>query len=166
MYRRNRLLQSVLLLVFLWIPSLVFAQETVRFISVIDGDSMLIEYEGRSQQVRLIGIDAPEHGQEYGSQARAVAMQRCYGKTVQIEFDVQRKDRYGRFLAYVYCNGFMLNELLVREGLALAIPYKPNTKYQKVLERAQRDAKRNRAGFWIRGGLKQTPYEWRKQHGR
>lgn len=166
MYRRNRLPLAIVFLVFLSIPSSGFAKDTVRFISVLDGDSMLIEFEGRSQQVRLIGIDAPERGQEYGDQARAFAMQRCFGKTVQLEFDVKRKDRFGRLLAYVYCNGNMVNETLVREGLALAVTYKPNTKHQKKLEQAQSLAKRNRAGFWLRGGLKQTPYEWRRQHKR
>jgi len=125
---------------------------------------MLVEYKGRSQEVRLIGIDAPEWGQEYGTNAKSHALKFCYGKTLRLEFDRQKKDRYGRLLAYVYCGKDMLNEELTRAGLALVGKYKPNTKYHDRLLRAQKEAERKRNGFWMRGGLKQTPAQWRKTH--
>lgn len=153
-----------LLFILLALPGLSPAAEKARFLNLIDGDSMLVEYKGRSQEVRLIGIDAPEWGQEFGTQAKSYALSFCYGRALTLEFDVKRKDRYGRLLAYVYCDGKMLNEEMVRAGLALAVEYKPNIKHQDRLSRAQRRAESERRGFWLRGGLKETPAQWRKKH--
>ena len=163
---RNRLFTFALLLFVLVLPGRTLAAETVQFLSLIDGDSMLVEYQGRSQMVRLIGVDAPERGQEYGTNAKTHALRFCYGKTLKLEFDKQRKDRYGRLLAYVYCGSDMLNEELARAGLALVGKYKPNTKYHNRLMRAQKEAKARGNGFWLYGGLKQTPAQWRKSHPR
>lgn len=161
---RSILITISLLLVTISYPVTASAAEQARFLALIDGDSMLVEYKGRSQEVRLIGIDAPEWGQEYGTQAKSHALSFCYGQDLRLEFDKDTKDRYGRLLAYIYCGNKMLNEEMVRAGMALAVTYKPNTKYQKRLERAQEQARAERRGFWLRGGLKQTPAQWRKKH--
>lgn len=160
---RNTLFPLCLLLVLLLFPHESRAQDAL-FISIIDGDSLLVELGGRSCEVRLIGIDAPEHGQEFGVQAKAHALRLCYGKLLKLEFDRQRRDRYGRTLAYVYCDGKLLNAEMVRAGLALAVTYKPNVRHQKELEQAEKEARTQRRGFWVRGGLKQTPAQWRKRH--
>ncbi|QGY41997.1 nuclease [Pseudodesulfovibrio cashew] len=142
------------------------AAETARFLSVIDGDSLRIEYHGRTRELRLIGIDAPEWGQEYGTQAKAFTLKFCFGQTLTLEFDKERKDRYGRMLAYAYLGDRMLNEAIVGAGLALATEYPPNTRHSDTLARAQEMAKEKKRGFWRRGGLKETPYQWRKRHRR
>ncbi|WP_319469520.1 thermonuclease family protein [uncultured Pseudodesulfovibrio sp.] len=160
---RNAFLISTLLLVLCILPVSGYA-ESARFLTVIDGDSLLVEYQGRSREVRLIGVDCPEWGQEYGTEAKSHALTFCYGKQVRLEFDKSRKDRYGRMLAYVYCGDTMLNEEMVRAGLALAVKYKPNTKYHSRFKRAEKDARLKRRGFWLHGGLKQTPSQWRKRH--
>jgi micrococcal nuclease len=138
--------------------------EEARFISVIDGDSLVVEVGGRSCEVRLIGIDAPEHGQEFGVQAKSHAMRLCYGRRLGLEYDREKRDRYGRTLAYVYCKGKMVNKEMVLAGLALAVEYGPNVRHQAELEEAEKKARTERRGFWLRGGLKQTPAQWRKQH--
>ncbi|QJB56205.1 thermonuclease family protein [Pseudodesulfovibrio sp. zrk46] len=164
MPNRNRLFTLLLLFSLIVMSAPANAAEEALFLNLIDGDSMWVEYQGRSREVRLIGIDAPEWGQEYGTKAKSHALNFCYGKQLTLEFDKGRKDKYGRLLAYVYCGKRMLNEELVRAGLALAVRYEPNVKYQKRLERAEKEARAKRNGFWLRGGLKQTPYEWRKSH--
>ncbi|MDC0335336.1 thermonuclease family protein [Pseudodesulfovibrio sp.] len=140
--------------------------ETGRFLTTIDGDSLLVEYKGRSREVRLIGIDAPEWGQEYGTQAKSHAMSFCYGHKLRLEFDKEKTDRYGRMLAYVYCGNQMLNEEMVRAGLAIVIKVKPNTKHHDRLKRAEKDAQSRRKGIWLHGGLKETPAQWRERHGK
>ncbi|CCH49604.1 thermonuclease family protein [Pseudodesulfovibrio piezophilus] len=162
----NKLFLFFLILFFLGTSATAQADETVPFLHLIDGDSILVEYEGHSQAVRLIGVDAPEWGQEYGTQAKSFALKFCYGKNLRLEFDRTRRDRHGRLLAYVYSGTSMLNEELVRAGLALAERYEPNTRHQPRLEQAQDEAKRKRMGFWLRGGLEQTPAQWRKTHPR
>lgn len=150
---------------FLTLLSVGHAQaQDARFLNLIDGDSMLVEYGGRAQEVRLIGIDAPEWGQEYGTQAKAHAVNFCYGQKLRLEFDKEKRDRYGRVLAYVYCGNKMLNEEIVRAGLAIVIKIKPNVKYYDRLKQAEDRARKARRGFWLRGGLKETPAQWRKKH--
>ena len=137
------------------------AKESAQLLNVIDGDSLLVHYGNEARQVRLIGVDAPEGRQEYGKEARAAALRLCYGKPVSLEFDAERKDRYGRLLAYVHCGGVMLNEALVGKGLALTIRVKPNVRHLERLRLAETRARENRKGFWLRGGLQKTPAQWR-----
>lgn len=151
------------LLLALVIPLNSAQAESARFLTVIDGDSLRVESKGRTREVRLIGIDAPEWGQEYGTQAKSYAMTLCYGQALRLEFDKERRDRYGRLLAYVYCGDKMLNEEMVGAGYAIAIKVSPNDKYYKRLKRAESQARTKRKGFWLRGGLK-TPAEWRKRN--
>ncbi|MFH1913566.1 MAG: thermonuclease family protein [Pseudomonadota bacterium] len=140
--------------------------EAVRLVRVIDGDSLVVELAGRREEVRLIGIDAPEGRQEYGARARREVMELCRGQGLRLEFDVERRDRYGRLLAYVFVGERMLNEELLRAGLALVLPIRPNTTHAGRLARAEAEAREAGQGFWAQGGLKLTPAQWRKRHGR
>ncbi len=63
------------------------------------------------------------------------------GKYVEIEFDVDKYDRYNRLLAYVYVDGVFLNEELVRQGLTVISTYPPNVKYVEKYEAAQKYAR-------------------------
>lgn len=153
-----------LLSLFLCASVSISSADNARFLSAIDGDSLVVSYKGRSQEVRLIGIDAPEWGQEYGTRAKTKVMGICYGKTIRLEFDRERRDHYGRLLAYVYCGGRMLNLEMIREGMAIAIKVEPNIKYYERFKDAENNARKKRAGFWLHGGLKMTPYQWRKEH--
>lgn len=162
---RNAIISVTILVILHVLPAFANA-ENVRFLNIIDGDSLLVEYEGYSQEVRLIGIDAPEWGQEYGTQAKAHAMSFCYGYSLRLEFDKGRKDRYGRLLAYVYCGEKMLNEEMLKAGLALAVKVKPNVKHYTRFKQLEEKARKERRGFWLRGGLKMTPSVWRKKYGK
>ncbi|MCJ2165972.1 MULTISPECIES: thermonuclease family protein [unclassified Pseudodesulfovibrio] len=163
MIRRNTIFFLCLLCFSLLRPATASAL-TVRFLSVIDGDSLLIEHKGDAWEIRLIGIDAPEFKQEYGVQAKVFSLKFCHNKTLRLEFDREKKDRYGRRLAYVYADDVMLNEELVRAGLAIPIMIKPNTRYYARFKAAEKEAVAKKCGFWLRGGLKQTPAQWRKSH--
>jgi len=165
MMRRNTLFLAVSLSLLLLFPASGFA-EIVRFLNVIDGDSIRVVHLGDAREIRLIGMDAPEFGQEYGTQAKAFTLRFCFQKTLRLEYDREKKDRYGRFLAYVWVGDKMLNEELVRAGLALPLTIKPNIRYYDRIQKAQAEAKRKGSGFWRRGGLKQTPSQWRKKHPR
>lgn len=75
-------------------------------------------------------------------------------KEIQLEFDETNKtDRYGRLLAYVFVDGMLLQETLVREGLArVAYVKEPNTKYLEELKKAQEKAKNESLGIWSISG--------------
>jgi micrococcal nuclease len=106
---------------------------------VIDGDTFdCIFSNGKKETIRLIGIDAPELDSNDGEEAKryleSVLNNSGY---VEIELDVQERDKYGRLLAYVYLyGGTMLNKLLLEDGHATPMSYPPNTKYQAELESA------------------------------
>jgi micrococcal nuclease len=60
----------------------------------------------------------------------------------------------------------MLNEELVRAGLAIPIRIKPNTRHYDRIKRAEKEARREKRGFWVKGGLDMTPGQWRRTHRR
>jgi micrococcal nuclease len=95
---------------------------------VVDGDTVEC---ADGVRVRLILIDAPEAGQgAYGTLAHA-ELERLLppGTAARLELDVDPNDRYGRTLAYLYNGDRMINEELVRAGLAVIAVYPPNIRY-------------------------------------
>lgn len=126
---------------------------------VVDGDTLALA-DGRL--VRLIGVNAPEIDHEarlaepMGLEARDFVSRLIPPAGVRLEFDLETKDRHGRTLAYVFLpDGRMLNEELLREGLAYCLPTPPNLKYDERLLRAQRAALQEKKGLW--GLLQETP---------
>lgn len=125
--------------------------ESVIVARVIDGDTVELE-DGR--KLRYIGIDAPESVHPtvdeecFGKEASARNKQLVEGRMLQLEKDVSETDRYGRLLRYVFMDGEMINERLVREGYANASSYPPDVKYQVQLNAAEREARERGIGLW------------------
>jgi micrococcal nuclease len=144
-------------------------RENAIFLRAQDGDSLMVRLMNASRDVvsvRLIGVDCPEKGQQWGERAKRFTRAFCNGAPLQLEYDQERMDRYGRTLAYVHTHKGMLNRQLVRNGLALSILVRPNRKHHESLKRAQREARAAKAGFWAQGGLDMTPWQWRRKHPR
>ena len=126
----------------------------VEVTRVIDGDTIEVTLGSRAVAIRLIGIDTPETvapGQPvmcYGPEASAFTSQVLSGRRVLLEFDVERIDRYGRTLAYVWVGDRLFNETLVRRGFAVVSTYPPNVKYVERFGRAQHQAREMERGFW------------------
>jgi micrococcal nuclease len=118
------------------------------------------------QKVRLIGIDTPDLKQQpWGIEAKQRLEELVRSKSVRLEFDVEKQDRYGRSLAYVWVENQLANEQLVATGYALAMPRSPNVKYQEKLQRAQESARLMGRGIWNTDNpLRQTPTEFRRQN--
>ncbi|MDP9485611.1 MAG: thermonuclease family protein [Actinomycetota bacterium] len=132
---------------------------TATVARVVDGDTIEISpaIDGVTD-VRLIGVDTPETKepgcvpQPYGAEASSYAESILSGQEVELEFDVEKTDQYGRLLAYVYPEGGeMFNEDLVEEGLAQAYPYPPNTRYADRFAAAQAQASAAGLGIWSLG---------------
>ncbi|MGI6727697.1 MAG: thermonuclease family protein [Anaerovoracaceae bacterium] len=126
--------------------------EVVR---VVDGDTIILDIEGTDERVRLIGINTQEsvhpdskRNVEFGKIASDYTKSMLEGKEVEIELDVEERDRYGRLLAYVYLNGEMFNKILLREGYAQISTYPPNVKYVDEFADLQEEARDNEKGFW------------------
>ncbi len=119
---------------------------------VIDGDTILLR---NGTQVRYVGIDTPEIDHEAGKSefmaetAADVNQKWVAGKCVRLEYDLERVDGHGRHLAYVFLpDGRMVNEVLVRKGLAHVMSVPPNLKYRERLLNAQREAMTEATGIW------------------
>lgn len=132
---------------------------------VVDGDTLKLENE---EKVRLIGIDTPEmhesnklhrdskrSGQDVhtiiamGKKSYQFTRQLVEGKRVKLEFDVERKDKYGRLLAYVYlADGTFINAEIVKQGFASLMTYPPNVKYADFFQKLYRQARENKLGLW------------------
>jgi micrococcal nuclease len=121
---------------------------------VVDGDTVEVRFRGRTIDVRLIGIDTPETVDPtqpvgcYGKAASNFTTARVLGERVRLEFDVEHTDRYGRTLAYVWIDGRLFNEVLVRQGFASVSTYPPNVTYVDRFLAAQRVAREQERGLW------------------
>lgn len=131
-----------------------------KIIKVIDGDTLVLE---GGVHLRLIGLDTPElrikipggfkyQPQPFAEEAKRFTRKLAEGKEVRIEFDVEKKDKYGRLLGYCFIREprgeLFLNEVLLREGFAVLYTFPPNVKYIERFVKAQRYARQNKKGLW------------------
>lgn len=123
------------------------AEEAVRVLEVVDGDTVEVTVDGAEESVRLIGIDAPENGECMSREATA-ALEELVRPGVRLFQDVSDRDQYGRLLRYVEAGDVFVNEELVRRGLALARDYPPDTARKALLSKAQDDANAANRGIW------------------
>jgi micrococcal nuclease len=127
-----------------------------RVTKVVDGDTVKIEPTVDDEdEVRLIGVDTPEtkdpddKEEPYGKEASNYASNELEGEKVELEFDKDKKDQYGRLLAYVYPMGEeMFNEDLLEWGYAQLYIVQPNSKYEDRYESAQDEARKEDLGIW------------------
>jgi len=137
------------ILLFLFLSPLIFSQERARVIKVYDGDTIKIILNKKIEKVRLIGIDCPERDEKGFWQALNFTKRMVMHKNVIIEYDKEKRDKYGRLLAYVFLeDGRFLNEEILREGHARAILILPNSKYKERLKKAELEARKNKKGIW------------------
>jgi micrococcal nuclease len=121
---------------------------------VIDGDTIEVRIGGAEEEVRYIGIDTPETVkpgtavQCFGPQARALNQRLVEGRVVRLVFDRERRDVYGRLLAYVYAGPVFVNARLVRAGAARTLTIPPNDSHAALFRRLARSAGLAGRGLW------------------
>lgn len=128
-------------------------QAPVQVLRVIDGDTIETEL-GR---IRYIGIDTPEtvHPskgfESFGDAAKQRNRELVEGQTIQLDYDTDLLDQYGRFLGYVYLlntSRTFVNLALVSEGFALSSVWPPNIEHAATFLEAQQQARASKAGIW------------------
>ncbi|MDD5449256.1 MAG: thermonuclease family protein [Candidatus Omnitrophica bacterium] len=118
---------------------------------VVDGDTIVIQ---GGLKVRYIGINTPEtkHPKKpveyFGREASEFNKKLVQGRQVNLKYDVQKFDKYGRLLAYVYVDGKFVNAKLVEEGYAQVFTMPPNVKYADLFLGLQRKARDEKRGLW------------------
>ncbi len=119
--------------------------------------------------MRLIGVDTPETVkpdtpvQCFGERASHFTKHRLTGKRVRLVFGVERRDVYGRLLAYVYLpdrtlavpqphkgqqRARLFNAILVRRGLARSLTIPPNDRFAPRFRHLELVAARAGRGLW------------------
>lgn len=130
-------------------------------LDVIDGDTIKL---AGNLSMRYIGIDTPEVGerqngayrynpQPFALEAKELNKALVEGKQIRIEYDVTKKDSYGRLLGYCFVkdqagNETFVNEKILEEGLGFVFTYPPNVKYTDRFVQAQEKARRQKKGIW------------------
>ena len=119
-------------------------------VSVGDGDTMRINYQGQTITVRLACIDAPETAQTPWGPAATDRLRQLTPRDSTIQFREADIDRYGRTVAEVYANGQNVNLQLVQEGYAVVynqfLRSCPET--GSALQAAEAQARQQRLNFW------------------
>lgn len=121
---------------------------------VVDGDTFEARIDGAVEDVRLIGVDTPETVKPgapvecFGPAASRFAHRALEGRRVRLVFGAERRDAYGRLLAYAHRGGRMFNAELLRRGLARTLTIPPNDRYAERFAGLQRRAARAGRGLW------------------
>ncbi len=145
-------------LAFLLCIGLCFAQihrrDNGTIIAVYDGDTVKVRFDdGPDRRVRLIGIDTPEITDESSEKqleallAKRFTFHHLFRKPVELTYEPEQEDKYGRLLAYVWIGDRLFNEFILKQGFArvyLKFPYTMNKKFIQ----AQKEARELGRGFW------------------
>jgi len=138
---------------------------------VVDGDTIVVNMNGKNETIRLIGLDTPEtvdpqsslrsrsyYGgvgqapvQCFGEEASKKAKEVLDGKSVRIEMDASQgeRDKYGRLLAYVFLeDGTLFNQLMIAQGFGHEYTYNLPYKYQEEFKEAEKLAREEKKGLW------------------
>ena len=128
---------------------------TATVVEVVDGDTIKVKLNGKTETVRMLLIDTPETvhptvpDEPCGPEASSFTKKMLpKGTKVTLEFDKDKRDKYGRLLAYVYKGGKSIQEALLAAGLAEVVVYQPNDKYEEKYRAIEAKAKKAKKGIW------------------
>lgn len=144
----------VFLLFFVPIP--IFASERidVTLNKCVDGDTAWFNLENKKIKARFLAIDTPESTnkiEEYGKEASKFTCDLLNNAShIQIEYDdnSDKQDKYNRELVWVFVDEKLLQELVVKEGLAEVKYIYGNYKYLDQVNLALKEAKKNKLNLW------------------
>ncbi|NWA64074.1 thermonuclease family protein [Pantoea sp. B9002] len=148
----------------------VYADFTGKVVKVLDGDTVEVLNNGRPERVRLIGIDAPESGQPFGTKAKQHLLNLVGNR--QVDVISNSVDRYGRSLGQLVVNvplpasvttyPIYVNYEMVSSGLAWAYRF-DNKPTDTIAADLESKAKSNKVGLWSAPGAVE-PWKWRHTH--
>jgi micrococcal nuclease len=129
----------------LWHTADVPGMEQALVVRVIDGDTIEL---ADGTRVRYLGIDTPESGEYYASEATAKNKELVEGKIVELQRGERDCDEYGRLLRYVYVDGVFVNAELIAQGYAWAYIFNSDERYSQILVQLEQYAKMRERGLW------------------
>ncbi len=116
---------------------------------VVDGDTVVLE---NGSIVRYVGITSPETNEPFEKESTEENRKLVEGKTVTLEYDNYKGDKFGRILAYLVIDDKNISVELARKGLAQVVVYQHKKPfiYQQQLLKAQQEAKEKKLGIWTK----------------
>lgn len=141
-----------------------------KVVHIKDGDTIDVSINGQTQTVRLHVLDTRESvsqkipPQKMGKEASLFIKKQLKGKSVTLVYDRgPKEDKYGRKLAYVFCEGIHINELMVKSVYGIvAYSSKPSTSLPQMLE-SEKDAKASKTGLWsIKGFVDEEKHHYNR----
>ncbi|MES5957395.1 thermonuclease family protein [Bacillus fungorum] len=147
--------------------------ETVKgkVLHIKDGDTIDVNLKGQKQTIRLLLLDTPESvsqkipPQKMGKEASLFLKKQLKGKSVTLVYDRgPKEDKYGRKLAYVFCEGIHINELMVKSGYGIvAYISKSNTSLLPQMLESEKEAKASKTGVWsIKGYVDEEKHHYNR----
>ncbi|XBO88257.1 thermonuclease family protein [Bacillus paranthracis] len=142
-----------------------------KVLHIKDGDTIDVDVKGQKQTVRLLLLDTPESvsqkipPQKMGKEASLFLKKQLKGKSVTLVYDRgPKEDKYGRKLAYVFCEGIHINELMVKSGYGIvAYISKPNTSLLPQMLESEKEAKASKTGVWsIKGYVDEEKHHYNR----
>lgn len=136
-----------------------------KVIGVADGDTVkVLDDTNTTHTIRLLGIDAPEKAQAFGTRAKHSLSELAYGQTVTVKW--RKRDRYGRIVGTLHNRrGDDLNLRQVQRGMAWH--YADYQREQLPADRetyaeAEVEARQRRIGLWADAHA-EAPWQYRKK---
>lgn len=129
----------------------------VKYSESVDGDTAKFKLDEEIITVRFLGIDTPETvhpslgEQPYGKEASNYTKEKLQNANkIELEYDSNssKTDKYGRHLAWIWVDDSLLQEELIREGLAQTYMLQGNYTYAWLLQEKQEEAKEEKVGIW------------------
>lgn len=125
-------------------------------IQVVDGDTFKAKVDGKQETVRLRLVDTPELNTKSGSQplseeAKAFTEKKLREakKITLIEDEEQGRDQHNRLLAFVFVDGKLLQDELVKNGYArIAFAERSKSEYLEDLRKSESEARNKKVGIW------------------
>lgn len=131
-----------------------YEKETVTLNKCIDGDTAWFNLDNEKIKVRFLAIDTPESTnkiEEYGKEASEFVCNLLKNSTkIELEYDENsdKLDKYDRYLAWVFVDDKLLQDLVVREGLAEVKYIYGDYKYLDTLNDSLKIAKKEELNLW------------------
>lgn len=165
----KKVVSYILILLVIFTPNIVYAKNDVIVKKVtlekcVDGDTATFKDEsGNKFKTRFLAIDTPEsvhptkEVQAYGKEASTYTCNKLTNaETIEIETDENsdQEDKYGRYLAWIFVDGELLQNELINEGLAKVSYLYGDYKYTELLQETETKAKEKKIGIW---SIEETP---------
>ena len=146
-----------LILFFICVGYINAKEMEVKFSNCVDGDTAKFIYKGDEITARFLAIDTPEtvhptkEEEKYGKEASEYTCKKIKEAKkiiLEIDEDSEEKDKYDRYLVWIFVDDILLQEKLVSKGLASVAYLYGNYKYTEKLEKAEQIAQENNLGIW------------------